>query len=106
MTIEALTIEEVRTALVLDEANLGGDEAQIRKQEAMLFNILTVAQKLADKQAPNAPQEVADEAMLRFIGYLYEIGSNPNIDHASIWARCGAKGLLNPWTVRNAGVIE
>ena len=73
-----------------------------------------------ERYAPGAPQAVRDEAVIRLAGYLAgadyggilsetTVGSAtlthaPN--HADAFRRSGAAGLLAPWRVRRAGVIE
>lgn len=100
MTVNALELPSVKQALSVDD-----DSAE---EDTLLTNIINAARELANNQAPDAPQSVANEAMLRFVGYVYE-GPMPNaidgVQDAGIWRKCGAAGLLSPWTVRRAGVI-
>ena len=94
---DELNIEAVRLSLSVDNDS---------DQTPGLEGNLETAKAFVAKQSPDAPQAVKNEAMLRFIGYLFEIGPTAHIDQSGIWTRCGAKGLLSPWTERHAGVIE
>ena len=86
----------IRAALRVDES----------AEDARLTAIASAAAALANRQAPDAPAAVATEGMLRFIAYLYEGPMMDEYQPAAIWRRCGAAGMLSPWTVRRAGVIE
>lgn len=76
------------------------------------------AAALVEREAPNAPQAVKDEAVVRFAGYwsqadfgtIAEEETGPKrrqyvVNHAGAFRRCGAQGLLSPWKVRRAGAI-
>lgn len=79
------------------------------------------AAALIEREAPGAPQAVKNEAAVRVIGYLSEaafggviretsVGNKaaeytPFNQQAAIFRNSGAKGLLSPWKVRNAGAI-
>lgn len=78
-----------------------------------------VASALVEKEAPNAPQAVKDEAVIRFAGYLaqsdfggvraeqvgeVQLEHAPN--HGMAFRHSGAKALISPWKVRHAGAIR
>ena len=80
--------------------------------------LIAIAAALIEKEAPNAPQAVKNEACVRMCGYLAEgysatvrsetIGPKSaeyNLNHAAMFRTCGAKGLLAPFKVRRAGRI-
>ena len=97
MTITAPALADVKLALRID-----GDHA-----DAQLTRNVAAATERANRQAPDAPTNTATEAVIRFAGWLYDgIGAHGDISEAGIWRRCGAQGLLSPWTVRRAGAIE
>ena len=80
--------------------------------------ILDAAKAMVEKEAPDAPEAVQNEAVVRLGGYLAqsdyggiveeEIGKKRveyTVNHAAAFHRSGAKGLLSPWRVRRAGAI-
>ena len=69
-------------------------------------------------EAPDAPQAVRDEAVIRYAGYMAgsDYGSirdetiGPQsityaMNHAAAFRNSGAAGLLAPWKIRRAGAI-
>ena len=81
-----------------------------------------------EQYAPGAPQPNRDEAMVRYVAYLFQaqsgahrktekgqvdgydaqaistvIGTVPVVNHAAAFHNCGAKALLTGWKVRRAG---
>ena len=91
---DAPTLAAVKLALRIDEDH----------SDAILSRNIAAALALARKQAPNAPESVGHEAIIRCVGWLYE-GGGLAIPDAGLWRRCGAQGLLRPWTKRRAGAI-
>ena len=76
------------------------------------------ASAMIEQYAPNAPQELKDEAVIRFAGYLAhgdfgtvakeEIGPRSMehvTNHAAMFRNSGAAALLSRWRVRRAGKI-
>ena len=95
--IAAPTLADVKLALRID-----GDEA-----DAQLSRNIAAATERANRQAPDAPTNTGHEAIIRFVGWLYDgIGPHGDSSEAGAWRRSGAQGLLGPWTVRRAGKIE
>lgn len=77
-----------------------------------------VAAALVQRYAPSAPEEIMDEAVVRFTGYLAQSdfgairgetigprGVEYQTNHAAAFRNSGAAMLLSPWRVRRAGVI-
>ena len=93
--IAAPDLAAVKVALRVD----GGDD------DARLSRLIRAGTERANRQAPDAPADTAHEAIIRFVAHLYEGPSGAEISQAGIWRRCGAEGLLSPWTVRRAGAI-
>ena len=69
-------------------------------------------------EAPDAPQAVRDECVIRYAGYMAQADFGGVVDetigpmsitytvnHAAAFRNCGAAGLLAPWKVRRAGAI-
>ena len=81
-------------------------EAGEQDHDARLNAIIPAVTALANKQAPGAPQAVGHEAIILAVGWLFESPLAVEQSYSGIWQRCGAKGLLSPWTVRHAGTIE
>ena len=96
MALVPPTLDQIKFALRLEDAP-GIDDR--------LMEMAAAAVALANRQAPAAPADIAREAQLRFIGWLYE-GPSAGVgaDESGVWHRCGAKGLLAPWTLRRAGL--
>ena len=80
--------------------------------------VLPVAERMVTDYAPDAPEELRDEATFRFAGYL--LGSDYGavrtetigprsveyvVNHASAFRNSGAAALLTRYRVRRAGSI-
>ena len=94
--VDVPLLEAVKLALRIDD-----DEF-----DTELSRNIQAATEHADRQAPDAPDATTREAVIRFAGFMHE-GPTATAGHneAGIWRRCGAEGLLAPWTVRRAGAI-
>ena len=93
-TVDESLLETVRHALRID-----GDDF-----DSELSRNIQAATERAARQAPDAPQATTTEAVVRFCAWLHE-GAQTEGAEAGIWRRCGAEGLLAPWTIRRAGAI-
>ena len=98
MTVEAPDLAAVRAALRIDDDMADATAAQLTRHVA-------AGTERANRQAPDAPEATAHEAIIRFAAHLYEGPVAEEVSQAGIWRRCGAEGLLAPWTVRRGGVI-
>ena len=94
MALVPPTLDQIKFALRLEDAP-GIDDR--------LMEMAAAAVALANRQAPAAPADIAREAQLRFIGWLYE-GYSGDAEDGAIWRRSGAMGLLSRWTIRRAGL--
>ena len=69
-----------------------------------------VASARVEREAPNAPQAVKNQAAVRYCGYFAQadfgtirqetIGPKDTqyvVNHQRAWINCGAKALLSPW---------
>ena len=94
------------------------DTAGLALWEGHLSRAGSVASAHVERESPAAPQDVRNEAVIRFSGYLLKsdlgavssrslgpISTEYVVNHAPMFRNCGAKGLLAPWKVRHAGVI-
>ena len=85
--------------------------------------LLTAATARVEQYAPDAPESIKNEAIIRLCGYAFEsttyggfgairemrTGDSthaPVTTHAAMFTRSGAAGLLSPYRVRRAGKIE
>jgi len=81
-------------------------------------SLYEAAKARVEREAPAAPDAVADEALTRYAGYLAQSDFGgvraEQIDarrveyianHANAWRNSGAAGVLAPWKVRRAGAI-
>ena len=94
---DVLTVEDLRTALRLD------DDPAVN---AVLERLLKVAEATVSRYASLASCEVAQEASIRMIGYLYDMPESPSGDRfAAAFRNSGAMALLSPWKTRRAGAI-
>ena len=93
----ALTVADLRTAV------RAGDAAD---ETAILTRLLDVGSAIVGKHAPDAPAAVADEAVIRLAGYLFD---QPNagrgIAFGDALGNSGAAVLLEPWRVHRAGSL-
>lgn len=86
-------LEAVKLSLRIDDDAF---DPALRRQ-------ITAATTLANRQAPDAPEELAHEAITRAVAWMFDMVTEEC--NLGLWRRCGAAGLLAPWTVRRAGVI-
>ena len=83
-----------------------------------LCQLGALAAALIEREAPGAPQAVKNECAVRVVGYLSQadygafrsetigpVERDYTADHSRAFRRCGAKGFLAPWKLRNAGSI-
>ena len=89
--------------------------------ETKAARLLAVCRARVEREAPQAPEAVANEAVYLFAGYLKESGSGALrsksiggesgftrdyiTNHGPAFRNCGAQSLLSPWKVRRAGAI-
>ena len=80
--------------------------------------LLAFARERVEKTAPLAPDPVANEAVIRYAGYMAqsdfggirreELGPKSVeyvTNHANAWRNSGAAGILKPWAIKRAGAI-
>ena len=93
--ITAPTLADVKTAL----------RVTTTESDSQITRNIAAATERANRQAPDAPANTAHEAIILFCAWLYEAPAADEGSQAGAWRRCGAAGLLSPWTVRRGGVI-
>ena len=107
----ALTAAVERLKAAVQGAALDSDERAAQ--------LGAVAAEMVESYAPQAPQILRDEAVIRFSGYLAQsdfgtiakeaIGPRSidyTVNHASAFRNSGAAALVTRWRVRRAGAIE
>ena len=80
--------------------------------------LLAVATEVVTRYAPNAPEALANEAVVRFAGYLAQadfgtirtesvgpMSVEYVVNHATMFRNCGAEALLTRFKRRRAGAI-
>ncbi len=89
--------------LVADEASYAGSA-----YEGLVPRPLAAAVALVTRHAPDAPDDIKDEATLRCFGWLFDSGSFGGderlaVSSAGALIKSGAASLLKPWRVHRAG---
>ena len=102
-------------AVTIDAATLapliGSDDDM-----AAAERLLAVAAARVNRYAPEAPDEIHNEAVIRLAGYLAQsdygsiaeeklgpMETTYTVNHADAFRRSGAAGLLAPWRTHRAG---
>ena len=92
----AVTTEQLIIALRL------GDTTEER---AIADRLIPVATELVNKTAPDAPDLIKDEAVIRLAGYWFDMPNAPRgTAYAGALRNSGAKSILLPYRVMKAGV--
>lgn len=66
----------------------------------LLTRLSAVADAFIDLEAPDAPDAVKDEALVRFAGYAFDAPlSGPGVGYADTWRNSGASAMLARWRV-------
>ena len=93
--------------------SLADDSMSIR-----LDQLASMVSARAEKEAPGAPQEARDEAIVRAVGYLLQAGTGAirskrvegleteyTPSNVRWWYNCGASSVLAPWYAPRGGII-
>ena len=93
--------------------SLADDPPSIR-----LDQLASMVSARAEKEAPEAPQEARDEAIVRAVGYLLQAGTGAirskrvealeteyTPSNVRWWYHCGASSVLAPWYAPRGGII-
>ena len=77
---------------------------QSSEEDQILTRLLAVGTALVERAAPDAPDEVANEAVVRVSAYLYDQPpAARNNGTSNALRNSGAAGLLLPWRTHRAG---
>ena len=90
------------TAAQLAAAIRLGDTTE---ETAEATRLLAYATEAVTKHAPDAPDAVHDEAVIRLAGYLFDQPTaSRNLAYADSFRNSGAAAILLPYRVHRAGV--
>ena len=89
-----LTPPELQDALCLTGS--GEERPQVRR-------LLDVGTILVEKEAPDAPEEIQNEAVVLFVGYVFDAPTaSPGNRYAAAFTNSGARALLLRWRTHRA----
>ena len=89
------------TAAQLATAIRVGDTPE---ETAQVERLLTYATEAVTRHAPNAPDAVQDEAVIRISGYLFDMPQAARgAGYADVLRNSGASAILLPYRVHRAG---
>ena len=95
----AVTITEAEVAAAVRV----GDSTEEADEITRLVAYATIA---VQKFAPDAPDAVHNEAVIRIAGYLYDSPTSWRAAaFANVLSNSGAAAMLLPWRVHRAGVV-
>ena len=98
----AVTISSLALAAALRAGD--GTTALTEPLSGVIVRLLGAATALVEGYAPNAPESVQDEAVVRLAGWMYD--AIPGRTWASAMGQSGAQSILSPWRSRRARNIE
>ena len=97
----AVTLAQLAAALRLGD----GTTEPVEPILSILTRAKAVAEATVEKNAPDAPDDVKDEAIVRVASFLYDAPPAAQGDrYAHAWRSSGAAGLVAPWTSKRAGI--
>ena len=74
------------------------------EQTVTVTRLLSAATSMVDNYASGAPDDVANEAVIRLAGWMHD--SPPGRQNADALGLSGARSMLGPWRVRRAYGLE
>ena len=97
----AVTLTELGAALRITD----GTAAPVEPQLGILTRQLGAAEAYIDAIAPDAPDAVKDEAVVRFVAYMFDAPTAGRRDsYSAMYRNSGAASLLSPFISRRAGI--
>ena len=106
-----ITATELRDAIVYAYS---GRKLSPAAQLETATRLLPVGRAIVMKYAPDAPEAIGNEAIIRIVGYFSEaryggfVSSETKIppsSHAAAFRNSGAMALVSPWKRRRAGRV-
>ena len=99
----AVDVTQLAAALRLGD----GTTAPAEPIASQLTRLLGVANAQITKVASGAPDEVKDEAVIRFAGYLFDQPTaSRGESYANAWRNSGAASLVSQWVERRIPSTE
>ena len=99
----ALSIAQLAAALRLGDGVSAPDEPIA----GILTRLLAVGNGIAERLAPDAPEQTKDAAVIQFTAYLYDQPSvGGRLTYANAWRNSGAAAILAPWRRLTAVTVE
>ena len=93
-----LTVDQLRNAIRLGNSVREAEEA---------IRLLAVATDVVTSFAPEATDNVANEAVIRLAGYLFDMpDSARGVTHSDVLRNSGAQMLLLPYRIHRLGILE
>ena len=89
----ALTVAEVAQAVRVGTTAV---------ETAQVTRLKHYGETVIEAHAPDAPDVVKDEALIRIVGYLYDV---PTTAYANAYRNSGAAAMLLKWRIHRAGRI-
>ena len=82
-----------------------GETLPVEPELSIIRRVLGIAQTTVETRAPQAPEPVKDEAIVRLAAYLYDFPPAPRGGDmfANVWVNSGAGSLLSRWATQRAG---
>ena len=92
--------------LSIDELRDGIRAGDTQQETDVITRLLLVGTALVQKHAPNAPEAVQNEAVVRLAGYLFDQpAATSRQGYSSALRNSGARALLLAWRVVGVGVV-
>ena len=93
----AVTLTELAGALRLGD----GETLPVEPVAGILERLKAAGSSLIATVSPDAPDTIKDEALVRFVAYIYDSpNASPGDGYASAWRNSGAESLVSRWVVR------
>ena len=98
----ALTVAQLSAALRIGDGTAEPEEPVL----SILTRLKGVGEALVENDAPDAPDAIKDEAVIRVAGYLYDQPEAPSMaGYASAMKNSGAASLLSRWGKRRVHTV-
>lgn len=67
-------------------------------EAGVIRRLLATAEAMVSRYAPDAPDAITDEAVIRLVGWWYDAPPSPgNTRHSAPMLSSGAAAILKPW---------
>ena len=93
-----ITRQALQAALRID-----GAEADSSAESIEVARIMATVTALVEKHAPNAPDAIQNEAVVRAGGWLFDMPAAQRTAAGDVLRNSGALALMLPWRVHRAG---